>query len=146
MQRAQIDQTYQTAWTIAKQLPPEQRAILARRLLDEKARPVTKNNQEARRSLKAVSPKIDVVLVALQQLSSVEQARMDELMLRNSDGDLSVRERTELSGLVERYEQMLLANSSALLRATQPQLFNSKGAIVSARAMARIKKETRPTK
>ena len=126
MQRSQVDQTYQTAWTIAKQLPLEQRRVLARQLLDEKPQPSINAHKTDRRSARAMAAaKVDVVLVTLQQLSPIEQLRMDDLMTRNSDGEITSKERAELTLLVDRFEQILLANSSALLRATQPQLFNN---------------------
>ena len=147
MQRSQVDQTYQTAWTIAKQLPLEQRRVLAHQLLDEKPKPSINARKVDRRSARAVSvAEVDVVLVALQQLSPIEQLRIDDLMTRNSDGEITSKERAELTWLVDRFEQILLANSSALLRATQPQLFNNNGTFVSSRAKASIRKVSRQTR
>ena len=77
---------------------------------DKKTRPVTENDQKVRQPLKAVSSKIDVALVALQQLSSVEQVRKDELMMWNSEGNLTASECADLAALVEEHEQMLMAN------------------------------------
>ena len=142
MQMSQVDQTYQTAWTIARQLPLEQRKILARQLLNEKTQPVAKMPS----TLKAGSSETDVVLVALQQFSLAEQAYMDDLMARNNEGALNSKERAELGVLVERYEQIMLANSSALLRATQQHLFNGNGVLVSTRAKSAIRKATRQTR
>ena len=139
MQMSQVDQTYQTAWTIARQLPLEQRKIVACQLLNEKTQPVAKTP----RLLKAVSSETDVVLVALQQFSLAEQAYMDDLMARNNEGSLNSKERAELGVLVERYEQIMLTNSSALLRATQPHLFNDNGVLVLTRAKSAIRKATR---
>ena len=139
MQMSQVDQTYQTAWTIARQLPLEQRKILARQLLNERTQPVAKMPS----TLKAGSSETDVVLVALQQFSLAEQAYMDDLMARNNEGSLNSKERAELGVLVERYEQIMLTNSSALLRATQPHLFNDNGVLVLTRAKSAIRKATR---
>ena len=115
---------------IATQLPPEQRTTLAQELL----RASDTRQADKRTRSRATSKPLAVVLVALEQFAASEQLRLDELLARNSEGLLSQREREELRALVDRYEQIMLANSEALLRATHPMLFNSQRRLVSARA------------
>ena len=131
MPSLQTNPTFQDAWLIATQLPPEQRTTLAQELL--RRSDAQRTNHPARKSRRAGS-QVSVVLVALEQFATAEQLRLEELLARNSEGLLSSQERGDLTKLVDRYEQIMLANSEALLRATHPMLFDSKRRLVSARA------------
>jgi hypothetical protein len=135
MRSTQPTATFQDAWLMATQLPPEQRASLAQALLHRDANDSDKRRPASRvRKGEPASKSLTVVLVALEQFATKEQIRLDDLMSRNSEGLLMPREREELAQLVDRYEQIMLANSEALLRATHPMLFDGKRRLVSARA------------
>src|SRR5712691_13214733 len=73
------------------------------------------------------------VAVELQRLDVESQARLDWLLDQNNEGCLTPAEREELQGLVARYENLLLQNTEALLRATRPDLVGASGRINRAR-------------
>lgn len=62
----------------------------------------------------------EAVVVVFQRMAPVAQERMDALMEKNTEGTLTVDERTELNALVAEYEQIMLSNSEALWRFNQP--------------------------
>ena len=55
--------------------------------------------------------------VGLQTIAPARQRRLDALLERQAEGTLSVRERGELSGLVEEAERLTLRNARTLARA-----------------------------
>jgi len=71
--------------------------------------------------------------VELQRLDVESQARLDLLLDQNNEGRLTPVEREELQGLVTQYENFLLQNTEALLRATRPDLVDASGRINRAR-------------
>ena len=73
------------------------------------------------------------ILVELQRLDAESQARLDSLLDQNNEGRLTPAEREELQGLVAQYENLLLQNTEALLRATRPDLVDASGRISRAR-------------
>src|SRR5713101_9598479 len=73
------------------------------------------------------------VAVELQRLDVESQARLDWLLDQNNEGYLTPAEREELQGLVARYENLLLQNTEALLRATRPDPVGASGRINRAR-------------
>ncbi len=78
----------------------------------------------------------------LRRLSPAAQQRMDELLSKNNEGTLSEAERAELTALVEEYERIMLANTEALLRASQPDLFNTDGELVQSRLADAVARKT----
>ena len=73
------------------------------------------------------------VSVELQRLDVESQARLDWLLDQNNERRLTPAEHEELQGLVARYENLLLQNTEALLRATRPDLVDAPGRINRAR-------------
>lgn len=73
------------------------------------------------------------ISVELQRLGIESQARLDWLLDQNNEGRLTPAEREELQGLVVQYENLLLQNTEALLRATRPDLVGASGRINQAR-------------
>ena len=69
------------------------------------------------------------ISVDLRRLDAECQARFDWLLDRNNEGRLMPEERQELQNLVVQYENMLLQNTEALLRATRPDLVDASGHI-----------------
>jgi predicted transcriptional regulator len=65
------------------------------------------------------APRQEAVLMILRRMAGAAQARMDELMARNTEGQLTPAEEAELKTLVNEYEQIMLANSEQLLRIQQ---------------------------
>ena len=61
-----------------------------------------------------------IISVELQRLDVESQARLDWLLDQNNERRLTLAEREELQGLVAQYENLLLQNTEALLRATRP--------------------------
>jgi hypothetical protein len=73
------------------------------------------------------------IAVELQRLDVESQARLDWLLDQNNEGRLTPAERDELQSLVAQYENLLLQNTEALLRATRPGLVDASGRIKRAR-------------
>ncbi len=73
------------------------------------------------------------ISVKLQRLDVESQARLNWLLDQNNEGRLTPAEREELQGLVTQYENLLLQNTAALLRATRPDLVDASGRINRAR-------------
>jgi hypothetical protein len=69
------------------------------------------------------------IAVNLQRLDAERQARLDWLLDKNNEGHLTSEEGRELQDLVAQYENMLLQNTEALLRATRPDLVDASGHI-----------------
>ncbi|MEZ4661483.1 MAG: hypothetical protein R2911_28365 [Caldilineaceae bacterium] len=61
----------------------------------------------------------EAVLMVLHRMAGAAQARMNDLMARNTEGNLTASEEEELTALVAAYEQIMLANSQQLLRVQQ---------------------------
>jgi len=70
-----------------------------------------------------------IISVELQRLDVESQARLDWLLDQNNERPLTLAEREELQGLVAQYENLLLQNTEALLRATRPDLVGTSGRI-----------------
>ena len=68
-----------------------------------------------------------IISVELQRLDVESQARLDWLLDQNNERRLTLAEREELQGLVAQYENLLLQNTEALLRATRPDLVGTSG-------------------
>jgi hypothetical protein len=105
-------------------LPPVERRTLARRLLQESA-----DTGE------------EWVAVILHRFAPSTQTRMDELLTKSNEGVLTAEERTELTSLVAEYERMMLANTEALLQASQPELFDAAGRLVRSRLTQAVERE-----
>ena len=118
--------TLKDAWAIATCLPPSERRTLAQRLLQESA-----------------DPDEELVVVILHRSTPPVQARLDELLTRSNEGALTSEERTELTDLVAEYERTMLANTEALLRASQPGLFDATGRLVPSRLARAVEREVR---
>jgi len=73
------------------------------------------------------------ISVKLQRLDVASQARLDWLLDQNNEGRLTPAEREELQSLITQYEDLLLQNTEALLRATRPDLVDASGRIKRAR-------------
>lgn len=73
------------------------------------------------------------VSVDLQRLDIESRARLDWLLDQNSEGRLTPDECQELQRLVAQYENILLQNTEALLRAIRPDLVDASGRLNQAR-------------
>lgn len=67
------------------------------------------------------------VSVVIRRLDDHSQARLQELMDKNTDGRLAPDERKELERLVAQYEENLIKNAEALVKATYPTGLTSLG-------------------
>ena len=101
--------SYQTVLKQAQRLPPRARRQLAETLL----RPANSDEQ--------------TILVSMSRFRQDAQARFQNLMDRNNEGQLTPGEREELKALVARYKAILLLNTEALLKANCPELFTPSG-------------------
>jgi len=121
------EQALEVALAAARKLSRPSRRMLAERLLRDAA----------------VQP--NTILVPLRQFDTTTQKRFQELMDRNNEGRLTRAERAELADLMRRYEEMMVANSEALARASHPELFDETGRLVKSRLdgvlRTKIKKE-----
>jgi hypothetical protein len=122
----QLRPTLRTAWAIASQLTSAQRETLAKRLLREDA-----------------GPQVELVIVPLRHFSRAKSIRLDELLTNSNEGILTAKERRELTNLVDEYERNLIANTQALLRATQPELFSATGKLIASRAKHSVRRHRR---
>jgi hypothetical protein len=95
--------------------------------------PVKLKQQLAQRLLESASSKQNNVTVQLRRLSEKKQSRLSELLDKNSGGTLSPSERAELKELGDEVDETMLSNSVALARAVRPELFDSKGRLVTRR-------------
>jgi hypothetical protein len=69
------------------------------------------------------------ISVELQRFDVESQERFDWLLDQNNKRRLTLAEREELQGLVAQYENLLLQNTEALLRAIRPDLVGTSGQI-----------------
>jgi hypothetical protein len=120
--------TFDDAWAVVTCLPPAERRILARRLLQESS----EGGEE-------------LITVVLHRFPASTQARLDALMTKSNEGTLASEERDELASLVAEYERLMLANTKTLLQASQPDLFDKNGRLVDARLSQRIRRELHAT-
>ena len=120
-----LPSTLEKAWTAVAHLSSPERRALAERLLRE----TTEADEET-------------VVVSLHRFAPAVQARMEELLTRSNEGTLTDAERAELTSLVAEYERMMLANSEALLRASQAELFDASGQLVRSRLARAVARET----
>lgn len=67
----------------------------------------------------------DLVVVYFKQLSTADESRLQDLMDKNNDGQLTPAERAELKRLGAKADQIMLENSKALARASRPELFKA---------------------
>jgi helix-turn-helix protein len=84
------------------------------------------------------------VTVIIRRLDTQGQARLQALMDKSNEGELTPSERQELEALVALYEQNMLANSEALLKATRPDLLDSAGEIDRKRATSELRRNRQP--
>ena len=105
----QANQALKVALAAAQQLPPKLQKQLAERLIT------------------ATLPDKHTTVVYLQRLSPQKQARLQKLMDKNNERQLSQAERLELKQLGSEVDQLLLANSRALAHALRPELFDEQG-------------------
>ena len=89
--------------------------------------------QLAEQLLLATEENGDTAVVYLQRLSPRKQDRLSTLMDKNSEGQLSRAERTELKRLGSEADHILLENSLALTRALRPELFGKQGKPIPSR-------------
>ena len=95
--------------------------------------PLKLQRQLAERLLESASRKQNNVTVQLRRLPQEKQSRLSELLDKNSDGTLSPSEGAELKELGDEVDETMLSNSVALARAARPELFDSKGRLVTRR-------------
>jgi len=101
--------SYQTVLKQAQRLPPRARRQLAETLL------------------RAANSDEQTILVSMSRFRQDAQARFQNLMDRNNEGQLTSGEREELKAFVARYKAILLLNTEALLKANCPELFTPSG-------------------
>jgi len=83
------------------------------------------------------------ISVELQRLDVESQARLDWLLDQNNGRRLTPTERKALQRLVAQYENLLLQNTEALLRATRPDLVDASGRINQARLTTAARRAAR---
>lgn len=89
--------------------------------------PLRDQHQLAEALLRSANRDEQISLVPMRQLPWDTQIRLQDLMERNNEGQLSSRERNELKTLVARYNAVLFFNTETLLRANCPELFTPSG-------------------
>ena len=100
--------------------------------------PINLQRQLAEQVL-AATVEEDLMIVYFQRLSPVSLARLQELMDKNNDGQLTRAERLELERLGAKADELMLKNSKSLARATRPELFDESGKPVKKRVQAALK-------
>ena len=83
--------------------------------------------QLAEQLLTIAAPNQNTTLVYLRRLEPQKQFRLEKLMDKHSEGQLSRMERMELQRLDSEIDEVLIANSQALARTLRPELFNEHG-------------------
>jgi hypothetical protein len=73
--------------------------------------------------------------------SKSAEKRFQELMDRNNEGRLTPAEQRELHRFVKQDEEMMLANSETLLRASAPKLFDEAGRLAPSRLKNAIREK-----
>jgi len=120
--------SYQTVLKQAQRLPPRARRQLAETLL----RPANADEQ--------------TILVSMSRFRQDAQARFQNLMDRNNEGQLTSGEREELKAFVARYKAILLLNTEALLKANCPELFTPSGRLSRRRLDRSLRQKAQPIK
>ncbi len=86
-------------------------------------------------------PDRSVTLVYLKRLSPEKQSRLQVLMDKNNEGQLTSNERREVKRLGAEVDRIMLENSRTLAYAVRPELFDERGRRIkksSSRAENRI--------
>lgn len=118
---SQVNQALEVAFAAAEQLPVKLRLELAERVME------------------SVKDEEETLFVRFRRLSAKKQARLQELMDKNNEGDLTAGERLELEQLVREHDKIVLHNSEAMVRVSHPELFNKKGRPIKSRIAAALK-------
>jgi hypothetical protein len=84
------------------------------------------------------------IAVDLQRFDGESQARFDWLLDQNNERRLALAEREELQGLIAQYDNLLLQNTTALLRAIRPDLVSTTGRINRVRLINAARRTARP--
>ncbi len=100
--------------------------------------PVNLQRQLAEQVLAAMAEE-DLTIVYFQRLTPASHARLQELMDKNNDRQLTRAERLELERLGAKADELMLKNSKSLARATRPELFDESGKPVKKRVQAALK-------
>ena len=106
---SQVNQALEVAFAAAERLPVKLRLELAERVME------------------SVKDEEETLFIRFRWLSAKKQARLQGLMDKNNEGDLTAAERSELEQLVREHDGIVLHNSKALARVSHPELFDKKG-------------------
>ena len=90
------------------------------------------------------------VLIALKQFPEDKQQRLNFLAKKNTEGAITKEERSELEGLVDEAQFLMLQNTETLARVLRPDLFDKKGRpikrLITQAVRAKAKYKTRSGK
>lgn len=90
------------------------------------------------------------VLIVLKQFPEEKQQRLNFLAKKNTEGTITKEERSELEGLVDEAQSLMLQNTETLARVVRPDLFDKKGrpikCLITQAVRAKAKHKTRSGK
>lgn len=118
---SRTNQALEVAFAAVEQLPVKLRLELAERVME------------------SVKDEEETLFVRFRWLSAKKQARLQKLMDKNNEGDLTSAERSELEQLGKEHDEIVLHNSKALARISHPELFDKKGRPIKRRIEAALK-------
>lgn len=101
--------------------------------------PVKLRLELAERVMESVRDGEETLLIRFKWLSAKKQARLQELLDKNNEGVLTPAQKSELERLVEEHDEIVLHNSEAMTRISNPELFDKKGRPVKSRIKAALK-------
>jgi hypothetical protein len=105
--------------------------------------PLRARRQLAETLLRPANADEQTILVSMSRFQQDAQARFQDLMDRNNEGQLTPGEREELKALVARYKTILLLNTEALLKANCPELFTPSGRLSRRRLDRSLRQQAR---
>jgi hypothetical protein len=101
--------------------------------------PVKLRLELAERVMESVKDDEETLLVRFRWLSAKKQARLRELLDKNNEAILTPAEKLEMGRLVEEHDEIVLRNSEAMARISNPELFDKRGRLVKSRLKAALK-------
>src|SRR5262245_27543134 len=111
---SQSSQELKKAMAIVEQLPPTQQKLLVSRLLEK------------------THPEETALIIYLKRLSPQKQERLEELLEKNSEGEITKSEKAELRKLNDEVGRMTLENSIELLRVLRPDAYKKQSRKIKA--------------
>ncbi len=93
--------------------------------------------------IKRAAKSPSVILVAIRRFPQKKQRRLDALADKNTEGQLTAAERSEVNRLVAEAQQLALENALVLVRAQRPELFDSSGRPLRQRVQEAVRAKVR---